>query len=491
MRRGEGALIEDVDGNRYVDWVQSWGPLLFGHADPETLAAVHEAVDRGHDVRRADRGRGRARRRDRRRRAVDRDGAARLLRHRGVDERPPARARGDAAATGDQVRRLLPRPRRRAARERRLGPDDARDPVDPGRARRASPPTRSSAASTTSTASPPPCAQYGEGLAAILVEPVAGNMGFVPPAPGFLEALRALCDATGALLVFDEVITGFRVARGGAQERYGVTARPDDPRQDRRRRPARRGVRRPGRADGAPRARRRRLPGRDALRESARDRRRHLGAAPAARPGRLRGARAARRAARGRASRRFGTVQRVGAMLTLFCRDEPVARLRGRRRSDTERYGALFRHLLERGVYLPPSQFECMFVSLAHGDERGRRDDRGRCELVRRERRRPWRRLPRIADGAAAESPLWAESLRPVERARARARLLARSSPTSASRSASRRSTRATSSTTAGRGSSLPPDDDIALLLGDSLSPTVSCASPRRARRRPCATSPS
>ena len=67
------------------------------------------------------------------------------------------------------------------------------------------------------------CERYGEGLAAILVEPVAGNMGCVPPAPGFLEALRALADATGALLVFDEVMTGFRVARGGAQERYGVS----------------------------------------------------------------------------------------------------------------------------------------------------------------------------------------------------------------------------------------------------------------------------
>src|SRR5213078_62092 len=65
-------------------------------------------------------------------------------------------------------------------------------------------------------------AQYGEGLAAIVVEPVAGNMGAVPPAPGFLEALRDLCDACEALLVFDEVITGFRVARGGAQERFSV-----------------------------------------------------------------------------------------------------------------------------------------------------------------------------------------------------------------------------------------------------------------------------
>src|SRR5207237_359752 len=66
-------------------------------------------------------------------------------------------------------------------------------------------------------------AQYGEGLACIIVEPVAGNMGVVPPEPGFLQVLRDLCDAAGALLVFDEVITGFRVARGGAQELYGVT----------------------------------------------------------------------------------------------------------------------------------------------------------------------------------------------------------------------------------------------------------------------------
>src|SRR5919108_662908 len=67
-------------------------------------------------------------------------------------------------------------------------------------------------------------ARYGEGLACVVVEPVAGNMGVVPPEPVFLAALRRLCDASGALLVFDEVITGFRVARGGAQERYGVRA---------------------------------------------------------------------------------------------------------------------------------------------------------------------------------------------------------------------------------------------------------------------------
>ena len=103
--------------------------------------------------------------------------------------------------------------------ERRLGPRDARHPGVARRPDAASRPTRSSASTTTSTAVASAVERYGEGLAAILVEPVAGNMGCVPPAPGFLEALRLLCDASGALLVFDEVITGFRVARGGAQER--------------------------------------------------------------------------------------------------------------------------------------------------------------------------------------------------------------------------------------------------------------------------------
>ena len=88
--------------------------------------------------------------------------------------------------------------------------------------------------------------RYGEGLAAILVEPVAGNMGCVPPVPGFLEALRMLCDASGALLVFDEVITGFRVARGGAQERFGVTPDLTILGKIVRRRPAARRVRRAG-----------------------------------------------------------------------------------------------------------------------------------------------------------------------------------------------------------------------------------------------------
>jgi glutamate-1-semialdehyde 2,1-aminomutase len=211
-------------------------------------------------------------------------------------------------------------------------------------------------------------AEVGEGLAAIFVEPVAGNMGVVPPEPGFLEALRMLCDASGALLVFDEVITGFRVARGGAQERYGV--RPDltilgkivggglpaaafGGRAELMEHLAPVGdVYQAGTLSGNPLAtaagtsvlRRLRDPAvYDGLEQ--RGDRLEAGLSP------------------------FGIVQRVGAMLTLFCQDTPVRDYEDAGRSDTNQYAALFRYLLERGIYVAPSQFECMFVSLAHGDE--------------------------------------------------------------------------------------------------------------------------
>jgi glutamate-1-semialdehyde 2,1-aminomutase len=211
-------------------------------------------------------------------------------------------------------------------------------------------------------------AQYGEGLACVIVEPVAGNMGVVPPGPEFLSALRRLCDASGALLVFDEVITGFRVARGGAQELYGVL--PD--------------VTILGKVVGGG------LPlaafgGRaDVMDELA-------PAGPVYQAGTLSGnplATAAgvsvlRRLRRGgvyeeleRTSARLeaglrphGVVQRVGSMLTLFAAHEPVRDYDDARGSDLERYAARFRHLFERGIYVAPSQFEAMFVSLAHSDD--------------------------------------------------------------------------------------------------------------------------
>jgi glutamate-1-semialdehyde 2,1-aminomutase len=191
-------------------------------------------------------------------------------------------------------------------------------------------------------------------------------MGLVPPAPGYLEALRALCDANGSLLVFDEVITGFRVGRGGAQGRFGVT--PDltilgkivggglplaafGGRAEVMERLAPAGhVYQAGTLSGNPLAT---AAGLSVLR-------------------RLRDERVydelERRAARlADGLSPFGRVQRVGAMLTLFAgRDEPVERFE---HLDADAFAELFRGLLERGVYVAPSQYECWFPSLAHDDD--------------------------------------------------------------------------------------------------------------------------
>jgi glutamate-1-semialdehyde 2,1-aminomutase len=212
-------------------------------------------------------------------------------------------------------------------------------------------------------------AEHGEGLACIVVEPVAGNMGVVPPAPGFLEALRALCDASGALLVFDEVITGFRIARGGAQERYGVNAdltilgkivggglplAAFGGRADVMSRLAPAGdVYQAGTLSGNPLATAAGLSVLERLRDETVYEELE------------------RRSARLEAGlAQFGLVQRVGAMLTPFVQgSDPLTVVTRLQRLETERYAELFRHLLERGIYIAPSQYECMFPSLAHGDE--------------------------------------------------------------------------------------------------------------------------
>jgi glutamate-1-semialdehyde 2,1-aminomutase len=193
-------------------------------------------------------------------------------------------------------------------------------------------------------------------------------MGVVPPAPGFLEALRDLCDASEALLVFDEVITGFRVARGGAQERFGVI--PDltllgkiaggglplaafGGRGDVMEQLAPSGhVYQAGTLSGNPLATAAALSVLRRLRDGnhyeqleRRGARLEAGLAP------------------------FGRVQRVGAMATLFMRKAPVRNLSDAQAANTDRYAALFRHLLERGIYFPPSQFEALFISTAHDEE--------------------------------------------------------------------------------------------------------------------------
>jgi glutamate-1-semialdehyde 2,1-aminomutase len=217
-------------------------------------------------------------------------------------------------------------------------------------------------------------AARGVEIAALIVEPVAGNMGVVPPAPGFLQALRDITSQYGALLIFDEVITGFRVAYGGAQELYRV--RPDltclgkiiggglpvgaygGRRGVMEHVAPLGGVYQAGTLSGNPLAVAAGLATLRALEDrKAYARLETLGA-------RLE---EGLRAAAGKAGLPL-TVNRVGSMLTAFFCDGPVGDYAGAKAADTARYARFYQAMLDRGVYLAPSQFEAAFVSLAHSD---------------------------------------------------------------------------------------------------------------------------
>ena len=367
VRRGAGAYLEDLEGNRYLDWVLSWGPLLFGHADPATVGAVRAAALDGTSF------------------GAPTEREVELAAE--IVDAVPSVEQVRLVSSGTEAAMSAIRLARAATRRDRVlkfagcyhGHVDALlasagsgiatlgIPSTPGVPAAVARDTIVCSYNDVDGAAAA-FARYGEGLACVLVEPVAGNMGVVPPEPGFLEALRRLCDASGSLLVFDEVISGFRVARGGAQELYGV--RPDltilgkivggglplaafGGRADLMERLAPSGdVYQAGTLSGNPLATAAGLAVLPRLRDPAvYAELERLGA----------------RLEEGLAP--FGRVQRVGAMLTLFSRDDPVRRYEDAAASDTERYAELFRHLLSRGIYVAPSQFEAMFVSLAHTDE--------------------------------------------------------------------------------------------------------------------------
>jgi glutamate-1-semialdehyde 2,1-aminomutase len=367
VRRGDGAYIEDVDGNRYVDWVMSWGPLLFGHADHETLEAVVAAAERGTSF------------------GAPTEAEVELAAE--IVDAVPSVEKVRLVSSGTEAAMSAVRlARALTSRDRILkfagcyhghvdsllasagsGVATLGLPASPGIPTRATEHTIVCPYNDVAAAAAA-VARYGEGLAAIIVEPVAGNMGVVPPERGFLTALRRLCDGSGALLIFDEVITGFRVARGGAQERFGVT--PDltilgkivggglplaafGGRAESMDRLAPGGdVYQAGTLSGNPLATAAGLSVLRRLRDPA------VYAELEARGAKLEAGLAP-----------YGLVQRVGAMATVFMSDGSVRNFDDAQRCDSERYAALFRHLLAHGVYVAPSQFECMFVSLAHGDE--------------------------------------------------------------------------------------------------------------------------
>lgn len=364
--RAEGTRVWDADGNEYIDYLASWGPAITGHADPLVTSDVRDALARGTSY-------GAPTERE-------------VLFAEAVAEAFPSIERLRMTSSGSEavmgaVRLARAATGREAIVKTEGGYHGAIDgllaqagsgattlgvPTSPGVTAGATAATRLVPYNDLAAAE-----AALEGAAAIIIEPIAGNMGVVPPAPGYLEGLRAACDRTGALLILDEVITGFRVARGGAQELFGVRAdltclgkiiggglpvgafggradvmaelAPEGP------------CYQAGTLSGNPLATTAGLAVLCRLAEPGTYERLEEGGARLEQVIRDSGAPV--------------TINRVGSMLTPFFTSDTVTDYAGATACDTQMYAAVARALLERGVYPPPSQFEAWFVSTRHGDE--------------------------------------------------------------------------------------------------------------------------
>jgi glutamate-1-semialdehyde 2,1-aminomutase len=370
--RGQGSHLYDVDGNEYIDYVCSWGPLILGHRFPGVVDAIQSVLSTGtsfgapteREIELAEEIRA----------AVPSMEMLRLV-NSGTEATMSALrvARGFTGRTltvkfegcyHGHVDSLLVKAGSGMAT---LGIADTAGVPEEFAATTLALPFNSIAAIEKAFAG------HGNRIAAVIVEPVVGNMGCVPPAPGFLEALRALTEKHGALLIFDEVMTGFRLAYGGAQALYGI--RPDlttlgkviggglpiaayGGRADIMKHVAPVGsVYQAGTLSGNPLAvsaglamLRHLNANRDIYAQLARYTAELCKAAPAG-----------------------VTVNAVGSMFTFFFTSGPVTDWESAKVADKERFARFFHFLLERGVYLPPSQFEAGFVSAAHTEEDLRR----------------------------------------------------------------------------------------------------------------------
>lgn len=373
VQRARGCQLWDVDGNSYIDYLGSWGPMILGHAHPAVLTALRDAMSNGTSfgaptagevdlaetlcaaipsmdmVRLVNSGTEATMTAIRLARGFT--GRARILKfagcYHGHVDALLVRAGSGAATFGVPDSAGIP--------EATISQTSVLPHNDLERVRDL-------------------FAAEGGSIAAVIVEPVVGNMGLVPPAPGFLEGLREVTAATGALLIFDEVITGFRLCYGGYQNLIGV--QPDltclgkiiggglplaafGGRRDIMERLSPLGpVYQAGTLSGNPLAV---AAGRAILREldnpGVYERLEELGARLEA------GMRAALRD-----FPHATTLHRVGSLFTLFFGLDSVPDAGAAGGCDRELYGRWFRGMLEEGIYLAPSQFECGFVSLAHGE---------------------------------------------------------------------------------------------------------------------------
>jgi glutamate-1-semialdehyde 2,1-aminomutase len=370
IRRASGATLVDVDGNKYIDYVMSWGPLIHGHAPKSLTAAIARAAKDGTSF-----------------------GAPSPLEvtlAERVTKLVPSLERVRFVNSGTEAAMSAIRVARAATKRDRIvkfagcyhgHADSFLVQAGSGALTFGAP---DSPGVTAGASADTLIASYNDldsvrrlfdananGIAAVIVEPIAGNMGVVPPAEGFLQGLRDLCTANGALLIFDEVISGFRTSAGGAQKTTGV--RPDltclgkiiggglpvgayGGRADLMALVSPSGpVYQAGTLSGNPLAM---TAGIWCLEHLSPKLYRHLSTL---------GTRLA--AGLAAAAREAGValqVNCVGSVLTPFFTDQPVRHYASATSANTSQYAAFFRGMLARGVYPPPSQFEAWFLSAAH-----------------------------------------------------------------------------------------------------------------------------
>ncbi|MCC7460227.1 MAG: glutamate-1-semialdehyde 2,1-aminomutase [Proteobacteria bacterium] len=374
VERGKGAKITDADGKQYVDYVMGYGPMILGHAHPDVLEKVQKTIEKGmafgapngfelelaklvtsavpsiEKVRFVNSG-------------TEATMSAIRLARAHTDRKKIVKFDGDYHGHGDSF--LV---------EAGSGVATLGIPDSPGVLEEVTKQTISLPYNDLEKVKE--CfSKYGKEIAAVIIEPVAGNMGVVPPTQGFLQGLREICTEHDALLIFDEVMTGFRVAFGGAQERYSVA--PD--------------ITCLGKIVGGG------MPvgaygGKAEIMDKV------APAGPMYQAGTMSGNPVSMAAGiktlkilkdeqqyqnleyrsqyladelkkRSDAHNIPVTINRVGSMFTVFFQNGPVTNFNDAKKSDTKRFAKYFHGLLERGVFIPPSQYEAWFVSTAHGEE--------------------------------------------------------------------------------------------------------------------------